>query len=329
MDTYTTVVVASPIVLKPYKLGGHCPASEEEPLNQTIKRYIKHGWTCCQLFLGADDDVVKRRELTKEDSKLCAKLSGSSNEFFRVYTHYPYRANLVKPMSKTYLGGIQSELNTLAPFGGRIVIHPNSAGGPSNKDNVKTENSGYVKSYKEAVKVMMTNLKKLKFANDYSLLLEGPAGEGSKIGWSFQQLEYIAKQLKKSGLEKKVGFCMDTCHNFCAGLSRFDTPKAVKKYFNKLKNIGVLEHVKSVHLNDSKEDYKALKDRHELLCLGKIWEKKEEGFMLFLADCINLSIDIICETGAHQGVPLCLETIKIMSTPSSESTTESTIEEST
>jgi endonuclease IV len=306
--------------LKPYKLGGHCPASEEEPLNQTIQGYMTHGWTCCQIFLGPDDNVAERRALTKEDSKLCVKLSGRGNVAFRVYTHYPYRANLVKPMSKGYLGGIQSELDTLAPFRGRIVIHPNSAGGPANKDNVKVEGTGYVASYKAAIKVMMSNLGKLKFAHDYSLLLEGPAGEGSKIGWSFQQLEYIAKQLKKHGLEKTVGFCMDTCHNFCAGLSRFDTLKAVEKYFRKLDNIGVLKHVKAVHLNDSREDYKALKDRHELLCLGKIWKDKEVGFMAFLDHCTKLNIDIICETGAHQGVPLCLETLRIASTFSEDST---------
>lgn len=303
----------------PSKLGGSCCTSTKVPLSDTVKDCIAEGWTCCQVFLGPCDDAKNRRKLTKEDRNLCSKLSGEDNTAFRVYSHFPFNMNLVTALDKQQLAGLQGELNTLYKFKGIIVIHPNSAGGPKNKDNVDKESKAYVKHYRQAIDTMMANLKKLKLPGDgYSILLEGPAGEGSKIGWSFQQLKYIVKQLKANDLQDKVGFCMDTCHNFCAGLSKFNTSKAVDKYFEKLDTIGVLPYVKAIHLNDSKEPFGAFKDRHELLCMGKIWKGNEDGFIAFVTSCAKYKLDIICETDGYQGVPLCRQALEV-STASSES----------
>ena len=285
------------------KLGGHCQCLAKVPFHEMIQTCMSLKWSCCQVFLGNELMPNKRRELSVIESRSTVKLT-HMGEKFRVYTHFPYTMNLVKPQTINGMSGLQSELDTLAPFGGRIVIHPNSptiAGGPSNE---QTCDARYIPQYKSAIKMMMVNLKKLKFTGEYSLLLEPPAGEGQKIGWSFDQIAYIVKLLKRNSLP--VGLCIDTCHSFAAGLSTFMGRKSVNRFFAKLEEIGALELVKCVHLNDSKQPYKSMKDKHADLCCGMIWQDRPRGFATMVNKCRELSIDIICETDGHHGVVKCL-----------------------
>jgi deoxyribonuclease-4 len=47
-----------------------------------------------------------------------------------------------------------------------------------------------------------------------SILLENTAGQGSSIGHSFEQLAAILAGVRD---EKRIGFCLDTCHLYAAG----------------------------------------------------------------------------------------------------------------
>ena len=322
-----------------FKLGGHCYSDSEIPLSDTIKECKKAGWSCLQTFLGDSNDFKNRRVLITSDRKKCITECADDNDSFRVYTHFPYNMSLVKKKTKFSMKGLQDEINTLSAFGGRVVIHPNSPDGTGNlnKDNVDEESDEYIAQYRNAIDIMIENLKLLSFPelqgnsearsdlenkNAYSLLLEPPANEGRKIGGTFSQIKYITKQLIKNNLSDKVGFCIDTCHSHAAGLSEFDTEKSVNKFFNRLDRYGTLPLVKCVHLNDSQTKFGSRIDRHESLCKGYIWEGKEEGFIAFVRKCRQLNIDIICETAAIQGVPLCF-----MALEDSDNEIESEVEE--
>ena len=284
------------------KLGGHCCTNARVPFHDTVMGCMGADWTCCQVFLGSEFTHNKRRELNSTETKKLIKIVGFTG--FKVYTHYPYTMNLVKKCTKAGMTGLQSELDTLAPFGGRIVIHPNSPavkGGPTNK---QTTHKDYVPQYKAAIKTMMCNLGLLKYPAAFSLLLEPPAGEGQKIGWSFDQIAYIVKLLKQKNLP--VGLCIDTCHSFAAGLSTFMGRRSVNRFFDKLAEIGALELVKCVHLNDSKGAYESMKDSHAPLCCGLIWQDRPRGFESMVNKCRELGIDIICETDGDEGVKKCL-----------------------
>jgi len=285
------------------KLGGHCGYDTNSSLNELIQNCQKVGWNTCQIFFGTDSDIKNRKKLTFDDTNKCIQLC--SDNTFDLYTHFPYKMNLVKPKTKAQLSGLQHELDSLAPFNGKVVIHPNSPTIPNGPTNKQTSHPNYISQYTSAIKVMIANLKLLKFLKPYSLLLEPPAGEGQKIGWSFDQMELIAKLLKEESLE--VGFCIDTCHAFAAGLSKFDTKDEVDLFFNKLAKINVLDLVKVIHLNDSMCSFGSMKDKHDLLTNGYIWKDKENGLLAFVNKCKELNIDIICETGAIVGVPICKE----------------------
>ena len=276
------------------KVGAHTSCTAGMPFNKLVDMCICSGWTCCQVFLGSPHECNNRRQLTSKETQI--------PKGFTVYTHFPYRMNLVKRRTRKDLEGLQYELDLMELLGGYVVIHPNSPaveGGPTNKDGRDGRDSDkYVAQYTKAIDTMISNIKLLN--NQHRLLLEPPAGEGQKIGWSYDQLEYICCKLNSE--ELPVGFCIDTCHSFGAGLSRFKSSSSTMTFIENLEVVGVLPRLKCIHLNDSKQPYSSLKDSHELLTKGLIWGQKTEGLKMLVNYCGSNGIDIICETGGQHDV---------------------------
>jgi deoxyribonuclease IV len=107
------------------------------------------------------------------------------------------------------------------------------------------------------------------------LLLEISAGSGNNIGNSIEELAAIYEAM---GRDKRIGFCLDTCHMLAAGYdvaSEHGWDEALK-LFDKL--IG-LDNLPILHLNDSKHELGSKRDRHENIGKGFIGE---EGFRVIL-----------------------------------------------
>lgn len=68
-------------------------------------------------------------------------------------------------------------------------------------------------------------------------------------------------------LKEKVGVCLDTCHVHEAGYDIVGDLDGVLEEFDKY--IG-LDKLYAIHLNDSKNERGAHKDRHEVIGKGKI-----------------------------------------------------------
>ena len=97
-----------------------------------------------------------------------------------------------------------------------------------------------------------------------TVLLETMAGKGSEIGRSFEELEQIIDGVK---LKDKMGVCLDTCHVNDAGYDIINNLDGVLEEFDKI--IG-LDKLKAIHINDSKNEIGAHKDRHEKIGEGTI-----------------------------------------------------------
>ena len=89
---------------------------------------------------------------------------------------------------------------------------------------------------------------------------------------------------------ERIGFCFDTCHAFAAGIYR---PEDWEAFVEQARSIGYWEHLKAIHLNDSKFEHGSHKDRHANLGKGFIGE---EGLAILL------------RSGAFDGLPVVLET---------------------
>ncbi|OEY87111.1 deoxyribonuclease IV [Wolbachia pipientis] len=98
------------------------------------------------------------------------------------------------------------------------------------------------------------------------LLLETTAGQGSTIGWSFQQLGDIIENVKQ---EVPIGVCMDTCHIFAAGYD-ICTLTGWRDTLNEFESIIGLKHLYAIHVNDSIFGLNSRKDRHANLGSGEI-----------------------------------------------------------
>ena len=107
------------------------------------------------------------------------------------------------------------------------------------------------------------------------LLLETTAGQGSGIGYKFEQ---IASIIEKSGQMASLGVCLDTCHIFAAGYD-IRNEGAFNDSMEKFDSIIGIKNLFLIHINDSKKDFGSRVDRHEHIGRGAIGIKAFEFFM--------------------------------------------------
>lgn len=102
---------------------------------------------------------------------------------------------------------------------------------------------------------------------DVVFVLESTAGQGSNIGYTFEQLAYI---IERVGVRKRMGVCLDTCHLYAAGYDIKDNYHKVLAHFDQVLGFELL---KGLHLNDSKSALGQRLDRHNSLGKGHLgWE---------------------------------------------------------
>ncbi len=121
-------------------------------------------------------------------------------------------------------------------------------------------------------------------------VIENTAGQGSNLGWKFEQIAAMIEQVSD---KSRVGVCIDTCHTFAAGYD-LRTKEACEQTFAEFERIVGFQYLKGMHLNDSKGAFGSKKDRHHSLGAGEIgWE------------CFRY----IMQDNRFDGVPMVLETI--------------------
>lgn len=121
------------------------------------------------------------------------------------------------------------------------------------------------------------------------LLLEATAGQGSTVGWRFDQLAYIIEKVKA---HISIGVCIDTCHIFVAGYD-IRTPEAWDVTLREFDKVLGLQHLYALHLNDSKKGLGSHVDRHESIGEGTIGS---ESFKFIMTDPRTKHLPMYLET---------------------------------
>lgn len=98
------------------------------------------------------------------------------------------------------------------------------------------------------------------------VLIEGTAGAGTALGSSFEELAALRDALPPDA-RRRVGFCLDTAHLHAAGYNVAGDLDGVWESFDRL--IG-LEHLRCLHLNDSRAAAGSRLDRHAWIGEGTI-----------------------------------------------------------
>jgi deoxyribonuclease-4 len=98
------------------------------------------------------------------------------------------------------------------------------------------------------------------------ILIETTAGQGSNVGYSFEQIRDIIGQVAES---ERIGVCYDTCHTFAAGYDISDE-ESYNKTFDEFDQIVGLDNLNAFHLNDALKPLGSRVDRHEQIGVGEI-----------------------------------------------------------
>ncbi|MCH7967950.1 MAG: deoxyribonuclease IV [Thaumarchaeota archaeon] len=209
------------------------------------------------------------KDLSDNDVKsFKQKLDDSKIDRFATVAHMPYLPNLATPNHDVYSKSVNTLMKEVErcgklgiPF---LVTHLGSHLGTGEENGIKR----LVKGLEKAAEVK----------NDVMILLENTAGQKNSVGSDFDQLASIFSQLKPT---KRFGICFDTCHTFSAGYD-LRTDNAVKDTMEKFDEVVSLEHLKILHLNDSKGTLGSNIDRHYHIGLGGIGEKGLSAVIKFM-----------------------------------------------
>lgn len=121
------------------------------------------------------------------------------------------------------------------------------------------------------------------------ILVECTAGTGTALGATFEELAQL-RRLVSPRLRRRIGFCADTCHLFAAGYDLVNDWSGVWADWDEV--IG-LNHLRCLHLNDSKTPFGSRRDRHEWIGEGTLGP---EPFRRIMRDCRFRSKIKIIET---------------------------------
>ena len=185
-----------------------------------------------------------------------------SSALFPVFLHLPYLPNIASRDSKFYKRSVDSigtDLKRAEQVGAQyLIVHVGHRMKSSQEEAIEAVSQGINQAF-ERVK------------NAVTLLLENTAGQGTEIGYTFEQLERIIRGIDE---EKRMGICLDVAHAFEAGydLSRKEGIEQALESFDR--TIG-LKRLHLLHLNDSKTPLGSRKDRHWHIGEGYIGN---EGF---------------------------------------------------
>lgn len=122
-----------------------------------------------------------------------------------------------------------------------------------------------------------------------TVVIENTAGQGSNLGYTFEQLAAILDRVED---QSRIGVCIDTCHAFASGYD-IRSRQGFKAVWGHFEAVIGMEYLKAMHLNDSRKELGSRVDRHESL---------GEGF---------LGLDPfrwIMRDPRFEGIPLILET---------------------
>lgn len=198
-----------------------------------------------------------------------------------VVDHMPYLPNLASPDDKIYeksVTALTGELRRCELLGIPYLVthlgHHRGSGTDAGQERVIA-----------AINRALTDAG----VEGVMLLLENTAGEKNSVGTTIADLSQIMEGIDA---REQIGICFDTCHAFAAGYD-LRTAEGIDAVFGELDDQIGLEHLRVVHLNDSKGDLGGGLDRHEHIGLGAIGE---EGFRYILHHPAVRDLPLICET---------------------------------
>jgi len=205
-------------------------------------------------YTGAPTNTVRKDIEESYTQKAQALMEEKGIDINNVICHAPYIVNLGNASDpekyKFSQEFFKKELKRCDEMGiTKMVIHPGNAIAITKEEGL------------DNIANAINNI--LDGTTKCLLLLETMAGKGTECGCTTEELAYIIDKIQK---KEQIGVCLDTCHINDGGYSIADFDNYLDEFESK---IGI-EKIKCVHVNDSKNDQGAHKDRHANFGIGTI-----------------------------------------------------------
>lgn len=234
-------------------IGSHVSMSGKKMLEESAEEAHQFGESTFMIYTGAPQNTRRKNinDLNIEKGHKVMEQYGLSN----IVVHAPYIiniANTTKPeVYELGVNFLQNEIERTQAIGAKdIVLHPGAHVG-----------AGADKGINQIIKGLN---EVLTHDHDVRIALETMAGKGTEIGRSFEELARIIDGVTHND---RLSICFDTCHTHDAGYNIKNDFDGVLNEFDKI--IGI-DRIKVVHVNDSKNEQGAHKDRHENIGFGYI-----------------------------------------------------------
>lgn len=273
-------------------LGAHVSISGG--VYKAIANGEKIGATAIQIFSKNQTRWVAK-PLSDEDAEKF-KTARENSTIKEVVIHDSYLINLGSPKEETLQksrDAFLDEIERAEKLGiGYLVFHPGS--------HLNTGEESGLKKIAESLNLMIDQ------TPDYRvrLLLEVTAGQGTNLGYRFEQLAEIMAQVEN---KKRMGVCLDTAHIFAAGYD-IRTPETYRNTMTQFDSVLGLDNLFCIHMNDSKKELGSRVDRHDNIGDGFIGI---EPFKMIVNDSRLLKVPKILETpGGEEEFMKNLELLK-------------------
>ena len=235
-------------------IGSHVGFSKNTQLLGSLEEALSYGSNTFMFYTGAPQNT--RRYPIDDNLTLQALnlMKEKGMDYSKVVVHAPYIINLCNENNFEFsVNFLTEEIERVNKLGVKyMVLHPGSHVGLGEETGLNN-----------IIKGLNIVLNNVKDNNNVIILLETMAGKGSELGKTTEELKYILDNIED---KNHVGVCLDTCHLNDAGydLTKFD------EYLDNFDKLIGIKKIGCIHVNDSKNEINAHKDRHENIGFGTI-----------------------------------------------------------
>lgn len=223
----------------------------------------RFGATCLQINLGDPTSWAKPSVAMPGGTAALKKAAEAAG--IAIYVHAPYVINVASTNNRIRIPSrklLQSTLDTAAEFGAAgVVVHA----GHVTKDDDPA--AGYENWHKAATTLELSA----------PLFIENAASGKYSMGRTLGAIKSLWQAVGNSG----VGFCVDTCHAWAAGLDLDDLGETIR---------GITGRIDLVHANNSQDAFGSGRDRHANFLSGQIPTE------LLLGAIVSCNANAVCET---------------------------------
>ena len=270
------------------KLGAHMSISGG--LHQSLDRVKTIGGNCLQIFSSSPRGWTQIK-VAEADKKLFIDKK-KKLQIDPVYFHVSYLVNLAddERIGRSSKNSLIAEMNLASQLGIRgSIVHLGSF------KNEKIQSVDWRTNFQSnpKFKILITNIKNVlqKTPRDTYFIIENAGNR--KIGQNIDEIATIIKVIN----DERIKVCLDTCHLFSAGYS-LQSEKELDSFLSDFdKKIG-LNKLDLWHLNDSRDAFNAMRDRHENIGVGTIGLNT---FKLLLNHPKTKDLPFIIETPGFDG----------------------------